>query len=153
MYELTQDMMEAAGLPAYEVSNHAAPGQESKHNLIYWRSHDWLGIGPGAHGRFDMRGERLATETYQSPRIWLNAVAEGNGESMRYALTKEDTATERTMMGLRLTEGLSHEAIKEYGKKISYLSEIGLLEIVAGQVFATRKGRMVLNSVLREILA
>jgi oxygen-independent coproporphyrinogen-3 oxidase len=121
MYELTQDLMEAAGLPAYEVSNHAAPGQESKHNLIYWRSHDWLGIGPGAHGRFDMCGERLATETYQSPRVWLNAVAEGNGESMRYALTKDDTATERTMMGLRLTEGLSHEAIKEYGKKISYL--------------------------------
>lgn len=153
MYELTQEMCEAAGLPAYEVSNHAAPGQESRHNLIYWRSKDWVGVGPGAHGRFMLNGTRVATETPLQPNAWMKAVDDGNGESLRYALTQADVDAERIMMGLRLTEGIPEHSILEYSNKINYLCDIGLLSKVDGNVVTTRNGRMVLNSVIKEILS
>ena len=103
LYELTQQMTEAAGLPAYEVSNHARPGEESRHNLAYWRYRDYVGIGPGAHGR---RGG-CATLRHKKPENWLEAVATaGNGLSDLHPLGNREQASEALMMGLRLAEGV-----------------------------------------------
>lgn len=153
MYELTQEMTELAGVPAYEISNHARPGDESKHNLIYWRNHDWLGIGPGAHGRFTRQGERIATENHLGPSDWMEAVDSGSGECLRYTLSQDDEETERVMMGMRLREGLSKDSLLNYFCKINDLIESGLLNDDGSTVSATRRGQLVLNSVIKEILA
>ena len=105
MYDLTQEMCTAHGLPAYEVSNHAADMGQSRHNLIYWRGGDYLGIGPGAHGRLTLDGVRYSTETELSPLGWLNSVEkDGSGESLRFAMSPDEHADEYAMMALRLTE-------------------------------------------------
>ena len=78
MFELTQAMMESHGLPAYEISNHAKPGQESQHNLVYWRYGDYAGIGPGAHGRLTIDGEKWATRAHKAPEIWMTMGAGGS---------------------------------------------------------------------------
>ncbi|MDT8281170.1 MAG: coproporphyrinogen III oxidase, partial [Erythrobacter sp.] len=106
MYEATQDICGAAGLEGYEVSNHAKPGAESRHNLIYWRYGDYVGIGPGAHGRLTLNGQRHATEAWRAPGKWLDAVATGSGESLRDPLPLAEQATEYLLMGLRLREGI-----------------------------------------------
>jgi oxygen-independent coproporphyrinogen-3 oxidase len=106
LWEATQRLTEAAGYGAYEVSNHAQDGAESRHNLVYWRGGDWAGVGPGAHGRLTL-GARTATEAHRSPGRWLEAVERtGSGESAREALTEVEAAEERLLMGLRLTEGV-----------------------------------------------
>ena len=153
MYNLTQELTTAAGYSAYEVSNHAVPGAESRHNLIYWRGHDWIGIGPGAHGRFTRNGARVATEAHLAPGKWLAAVSQGNGESFRYTLSSVDAKDERLMMGLRLSEGLQLSEFDEYSIKINGLAEIGMLEIRDSRFRATPSGRLVLNAVLRDLLA
>ena len=154
MYELTQEMTEAAGLPAYEISNHAVPGQESRHNLIYWRAGDWVGVGPGAHGRLSNSGRRISTEALAAPDTWLEAVEAGrSGEIRREALSPTDAREEAIMMGLRLSEGVEMSAL-EYIKsnKLNMLAGIGLIETHSGRLRATRKGRPVLNYILRELL-
>jgi oxygen-independent coproporphyrinogen-3 oxidase len=155
MYLLTQEMTEAAGLPAYEVSNHARPGAESRHNLIYWRSGDWAGIGPGAHGRLTLGGARVATETPLSPLGWLRQVeTTGSGEGGREFVAAEDVEAEALMMGLRLAEGLPVEAVP--AAKLSVLNELavdGLLLIDAGRVHSTSEGRLVLNRITGALLA
>lgn len=153
MYELTQEVTKAHGLQAYEVSNHAKPGAESRHNLIYWRCHDWIGIGPGAHGRFSDGPYRIATETHLIPGKWLDAVENGSGEARRAVLTTEDEMTERLMMGLRTSEGVGLDEFPELQLKFNSLSDDGLLEIDAGRVSTSDHGRLVLNAVLRELLA
>ncbi|WP_170430731.1 radical SAM family heme chaperone HemW [Ruegeria arenilitoris] len=158
MYLATQEICEAHGLPAYEVSNHACPGAESQHNLIYWRYGDYVGIGPGAHGRITLNGRKLATETYLSPNAWLNAVENGSGEKERTALSPQDQANEYLMMGLRVAEGLdidrfnalSDQALPQ--KKLSDLAELGMIEQTNGRLIATKDGRAVLNAVIRELL-
>lgn len=154
-YELTQDLCEAVGLPAYEVSNHAKPGAESRHNLIYWRAGDYIGIGPGAHGRVTLAGQRWATETPKAPGAWLQKVeARGNGESTREAITIADQGLEYLMMSLRLTEGamtsryleICGHAIKD--NIINELLDIGVIAVTDETIRATRKGRMVLNAVI-----
>jgi oxygen-independent coproporphyrinogen-3 oxidase len=155
MYLLTQEMTEAAGLPAYEVSNHARSGAESRHNLIYWRSGDWAGIGPGAHGRLTLGGVRVATETPLSPLGWLNQVeTTGSGEGGREVVAAEDMRAEAVMMGLRLAEGLPMETIPA-GKSfiLSELEASGLLRAVGDRVHATRGGRLVLNRITGALLA
>ncbi len=107
MYLATQDICQAAGMLAYEVSNHAVAGAESRHNLIYWRGGDYAGIGPGAHGRLTIGGRRMATDTPLSPNQWLEQVEKtGNGENPRQSLSQADQAAEYLMMGLRLSEGI-----------------------------------------------
>ncbi|MGB1034894.1 MAG: radical SAM family heme chaperone HemW, partial [Primorskyibacter sp.] len=105
MYEATQALCATAGLPAYEVSNHARADAQSRHNLIYWRYGDYLGIGPGAHGRVTLDGQKYATETALAPGRWLQDVSQGGGEAQRTAITPKDQAGEYLMMGLRITEG------------------------------------------------
>lgn len=153
MYELTQDLTSKADLPAYEVSNHAGPDAVSRHNMIYWRGHDWIGIGPGAHGRFTKDGARVATETYLTPTEWLAFVRKGNGEAMRRVLSEDDATAERLMMGLRLTDGLPIDEFPFYISKFNILADIGMLELIEGRVRTTSRGRLVLNAILRELLA
>ncbi|WP_170363958.1 radical SAM family heme chaperone HemW [Ruegeria arenilitoris] len=158
MYLATQEICEAHGMPAYEVSNHAAPGAESRHNLIYWRYGDYVGIGPGAHGRITLDGQRIATETHLAPTAWLNAATQGNGEKLRTPLTAEEQAKEYLMMCLRLTEGLDMERFNRLSgrplpqPKLDYLQDIGMIAQDGPRVSATSDGRAVLNAVIRELL-
>lgn len=154
MYEATQEICGAAGLPAYEISNHAIPGQESRHNLIYWRGGDWLGIGPGAHGRLTLAGQRVLTVTPSSPGEWLSAVRGGGRSETREQQSTIERAEEYLMMGLRLREGvaLSRLVVLKLDKKIKALCDIGVLETDGRRVFATDRGRPVLNEILRQLL-
>ncbi len=154
MFNLTQSLTEAAGLKSYEVSNHAKPGEESRHNLIYWQGHDWVGVGPGAHGRYTLNGQRIATETHLSPDMWLAAVANGSGQSVRRVLSNKDAVEERLMMGLRLNRGVKLSECSEYSNKFNYLYEIGMLDIdnETDTVRATANGKLLLNAVIRELL-
>jgi coproporphyrinogen III oxidase-like Fe-S oxidoreductase len=107
LYDLTQEICANAGLPAYEVSNHARRGAECRHNLVYWRAHEYAGIGPGAHGRLDIDGRRRAIMTEKRPETWLMRVESlGHGTITDDLLTAEERADEFLLMGLRLAEGI-----------------------------------------------
>lgn len=158
MYEITQEICEAAGMPAYEVSNHAAPGAESRHNLVYWRYGDYAGIGPGAHGRVTAGGRRWATETARAPEAWL-ASAEAAEAFATEEVAPEDQAAEYLMMALRLAEGAD---LARYARlagaapeaaRTDPLVEDGFLARDGARIVATAKGRPVLNALLRELLA
>lgn len=158
MHLETQDICDLAGLPAYEVSNHARPGSESRHNLIYWRQGDWAAVGPGAHGRLSLSGGRVATEAHRQPGAWLDAVEQhGSGESGRDVLGPEDQATEYLLMSMRLAEGLSAARYERLAGRpldaaaLQRLQDWGMVEVRDGQVMATRAGRPVLNAILREL--
>jgi putative oxygen-independent coproporphyrinogen III oxidase len=159
MYHLTQDVCEDAGFLTYEVSNHARPGAESRHNRVYWRYGDYIGVGPGAHGRLTLNGTRYATEAWSNPGKWLDSVDRGLAEKERSALTGEEQASEFLMMGLRLIEGvdpLRYAALAGHElprAKINELCEIGMIETTSQNLRVTREGRMVLNAVLAELLA
>ncbi|EYD73158.1 radical SAM family heme chaperone HemW [Limimaricola hongkongensis] len=159
MYEITQELTAAAGLPAYEISNHAVAGAESRHNLIYWRSGDWIGIGPGAHGRLEFEGRRYATEAPKAPGAWLSKVENGQGGELdRVDLDALEGFEERLMMGLRLREGVevSMEGCPDaagFARRVDGLVELGLLRREQDRLVATEAGRPILNGILRELLA
>ena len=159
LYALTQDLCGEAGKPPYEVSNHAESGAESRHNLIYWRSGDWAGIGPGAQGRLTLDGTRWATDTPRAPGAWLAQVeALGHGELAREPLVQSDRAAEYLMMGLRLAEGIDlgrHEALSGAPLEsavLDRLAELGKVRVENGRLKATAEGRAVLNAVIRDLL-
>jgi oxygen-independent coproporphyrinogen-3 oxidase len=155
MYALTQEVCAAHGFAGYEVSNHARAGCESIHNQIYWRYGDYAGIGPGAHGRLTLDGRRYATEAALAPLTWLSQVRKtGNGDLTRSLLDDAAQATERLLMGMRLTEGVLSERLdmSALSGKISYLSGMGMIEIAEDRLRATAAGRPVLNAVLRVLL-
>ena len=159
MFFFTQDACDAAGLPAYEVSNHAKPGQESRHNLIYWRGGDYVGIGPGAHGRLTLNGRRHATTTPLNPVAWMAAVGETEtGELQREALSAVDHAGEYLMMSLRTTEGTDMKRFAAIlGKninrnKINDMADLGLVKTTPDHLITTRRGRAVLNALITELL-
>lgn len=158
MYLATQDICDAYGLPGYEISNHARPGAESRHNQIYWRYGDYVGVGPGAHGRITLNGQRYATEAPRAPGAWLDAVKKGQGLLPFEILKPEDQVVEHMMMGMRLFEGLDlerHEALAGKPlsvKKIQELTEWGMIVVDGARLRATSQGRAVLNAVLRELL-
>ncbi|MDT8857617.1 radical SAM family heme chaperone HemW [Paracoccaceae bacterium Fryx2] len=159
-YDLTHEMTEAAGLPAYEVSNHARPGAESRHNLTYWRAGDYIGIGPGAHGRLTLDGRRLATEAPRAPGDWLTRVEAGTaGEGPRTEVAAPDQALEYLMMALRLREGIDLDRHARIGgvtidaSKINGLQGIGMVETAGSRLWATGRGRIVLNSVIAALAA
>ena len=159
MYFATQEICARHGLPAYEVSNHARPGSESRHNLIYWRYGDYLGIGPGAHGRVTQGNVRFATETPRTPAAWLAAAGRGDAESVRTALDPRDQASEYLMMGIRLSEGLDIDRFEKIsgsplpGARIAYLKDLGMIALSGNRLTVTDQGRPVLNAIIRELLA
>lgn len=156
MYLETQDICDAAGFPAYEISNHARPGAESRHNLIYWRQGDWAAIGPGAHGRMSLPDRRVATQAHLMPKDWLTAVSQGSGESLREVLSAEDQATEYLLMSMRLCEGMEEARFTAFGgvldqERVTWLEGMGMIERASGRIRATAKGRPLLNAILREL--
>ena len=160
MFELTQEVTSAAGLPAYEVSNHARPGDESRHNLIYWRMGDYAGIGPGAHGRLTLPAGRFATEAERMPGAWLERTyaTPGLAETVD-RLSPDGRASEYLMFALRLREGaslsryaaLAGSALPETALKD--VVELGLLARDGDLIRTTDTGVMMLNGVLRALLA
>ena len=160
MYFDTQEIMEAAGMPAYEISNHARPGAESRHNRIYWRYGDYAGIGPGAHGRLTRSdGQRYATHTELNPEKWLDSTLSKTGRStLMDVLTPRDQALECIMMGLRLAEGVDLDRIAALDaelisqSKLEFLLNEGLMEQTGSSFAISSKGRPLTNAILRELL-
>ena len=156
LYALTQEMTERAGLPAYEISNHAAPGEESRHNLTYWRYGEYAGVGPGAHGRFVAADARRATSTERNPESWAALVEErGQGIVDDAPLGRAEQADEALLMGLRLSEGIDLDSLASTGgvkpsvHTVDDLVHLGLIERTGlRRLRATSAGRMVLNEVV-----
>jgi len=157
MYALTQDLTAANGLAGYEISNHAREGAQSLHNLIYWRGGDYIGIGPGAHGRLTLNGTRWATECPKSPELWLQTVAAGKGEGAREALMRSSHALEYLMMSLRLSEGMSLTRYNRLSpapldmRQVDELVNLGLLGHVSDRIFPSDAGKILLNSIIRQL--
>ena len=155
LFEITQELTEAAGVPAYEVSNHARPGTECRHNLLYWRYGDYAGVGPGAHSRLTLGGQRVAFATERLPERWQQAIeTEGHAFAERFEIPGRDAASEHLLMNLRLRDGIDLAAYEQrWGialdrNKFTALQEQDLLERERERVRATPKGRLVLNSVI-----
>jgi putative oxygen-independent coproporphyrinogen III oxidase len=155
LFELTQEMTQAAGRPAYEISNHARPGSEARHNLIYWRYGAYAGVGPGAHGRLDLKGKRVATLTERLPERWRETVArKGHGVIEQSEIAPADAAREHLLMNLRLAEGIDLAAYRERWHtapdpaRIAALAEHGLVKLRDDRLTATPRGRLLLNSVI-----
>ncbi|MER2194611.1 radical SAM family heme chaperone HemW [Methylobacterium brachiatum] len=161
LYDVTQEVCGQAGLPAYEISNHARPGAESRHNLLYWRYGEYAGIGPGAHGRLVTPAGRIGTVTERGPEAWLARVErDGHGIVETETLQAADQADEFLVMGLRLAEGIDPEryaALKGRplnGNRIGMLVGDGLLHrLPGGRIAATPRGAPVLNALVAELAA
>jgi putative oxygen-independent coproporphyrinogen III oxidase len=162
LYETTQDRLAAAGLPAYEISNHARPGGECRHNLAYWRYQDYVGIGPGAHGRITRAGVKYATRQCRAPEAWLAAVeAAGTGLEETARIDRAVAIEEMLMMGLRLTEGVARDRLERatgetlenvFACTLPALIEGGFLTLDQTRLTATAAGRQRLNAVLAALL-
>ncbi len=158
MYTATQDICGEMGMPAYEVSNHARDGAQSRHNLIYWRYGDYIGIGPGAHGRLTLNNTKWATECFSNPKRWLESTTGGMSERPRERLSRAEQATEFLLMGLRLKEGVSlsrFEALSGSAlasEKLGHLTEIGMISVFGDRLIVTDQGFMVLNAVIEGLL-
>ena len=156
-FEITQELCEGAGLPAYEISNHAREGAEARHNLLYWRYEDYAGVGPGAHGRLTLDGARTATEAERLPERWLRKVESEGSSLATEEIVPADAAREHLLMALRLREGLDIAAYeRQWGgalsqERITALTENGLIGCENGRLRTTPQGRLVLNSVVAEL--
>lgn len=148
MFEMTNDMTRAAGLYRYEVSNHAKPGYESLHNLNYWRYSDYLGIGPGAHGRHN----KVMTTDRKQPEAWLHdVITKGNALETNSILTDDEIRLEKILMGMRTIEGVDVDLVD--GSKLQELLESFLIKVDKNKVKATNKGLLVLNSLVEALVA
>ena len=162
LYETTQDRLAGHGLPAYEISNHARPGAECRHNLAYWRYQDYVGIGPGAHGRLSRGEAKYATRQTRLPERWLATVEDkGTGLEEMEAIDRDSTIEEMLMMGLRLTEGIDRARLERiagrnvetlFTGKLAPLIEGGFLTLDRKRLAATAAGRQRLNAVLAALL-
>jgi len=164
MYMATQDLTRAAGLPAYEISNHAWPGEECRHNLVYWRYGDYVGVGPGAHGRITRDGQKIATAQRHKPESWIDAVTRnGHGSVEDTVLDHQACAEEMLMMGLRLTEGVDLARLTKIAGQpwqnvidldaCEALVSEGMLVLSADRIQASPTGTVVLNSLTAALLA
>lgn len=159
LYRLTQEVTAAHGLPAYEISNHARPGAESRHNLVYWRYGEYVGVGPGAHGRFLEDGRRVVTFTEAMPETWANLVeAKGHGVIGGELLNRSEEADEFLLMGLRLAEGIDLDRYEQLAgrplsaRRIASLQDEGLVAPVGNsRVRATPAGMIVLDAVVADL--
>jgi oxygen-independent coproporphyrinogen-3 oxidase len=163
LYDATQEILEAAGMPAYEVSNHARAGEESRHNQIYWRYGDYAGIGPGAHGRLTLNDTKQGTRAHRAPDIWLKQVAErGHGWHLPEPIDRKQRTLEALMMGLRLREGVPLARLREeYAgdpfeiidrKKLQTLIDEGLMTDEKETLRTTPQGLKRLNGILAYLL-
>ena len=158
LYEVTQEICGEAGMAAYEVSNHAREGAWSRHNMVYWRYGDYIGIGPGAHGRLTLGDTRWATEARRNPAQWLQGVDSGTVARPRARLDRAEQATEFLLMGLRLKEGISRSryaaiAGRELEEdRLAHLQQIGMIEVVGDRIIVLDQGFMVLNAVIEGLL-
>jgi oxygen-independent coproporphyrinogen-3 oxidase len=163
LYELTTEHLAAAGLAAYEVSNYARPGQESRHNLTYWRYGDYLGIGPGAHGRLTLDGQKIATRQHRAPEIWLERVHRDGHATQQYdPVAPQARLEEMLLMGLRLQEGVGLQRLRQEtgrslsdwipGDRLQRLIEGGFLALDAETLRASPDGRACLDAVLAALL-
>jgi len=155
LFETTAEMTQAAGRPAYEISNHARPGAEARHNLLYWRYGCYAGVGPGAHGRLDLGGKRIATQTERLPERWREAVLRnGQGLIEQTTIAPADAAREHLLMNLRLAEGIDLADYRaRWGTepdrdRMAPLLEQGLLVLDGDRLAASPRGRLLLNSVI-----
>jgi len=161
LYDLTQEICGKSGLPAYEISNHARPGAQCRHNLIYWRGHDYAGVGHGAHGRLTIEGRRVATETDKRPEAWLMRVeANGDGMTVNEKLTSGEVADEYLLMGLRLAKGIDTARYAALAgraldpKRISILRGEGAVETTTdGRLRVTPSGFPLLDAVVADLAA
>lgn len=164
MFEATQARVAAAGLPAYEISNHARPGAACRHNLIYWRYQDYVGIGPGAHGRFAEGQTKRATRRASGPEAWLEAVERtGHGTAESLVVAGQDMVEEALMMGLRLADGIDRATFASVTgadpvaaldqARLAPLVKAGFLEIEPDRLRATSAGRQRLNALLERLIA
>jgi oxygen-independent coproporphyrinogen-3 oxidase len=164
LFDWTAARLGEAGLPAYEISNHARPGEESRHNLTYWRYGDYVGVGPGAHGRITIDGRKFATRQHRAPEAWLDAVErDGHATRQRDEVAPGTRLSEMTMMGLRLAEGVplarfTAESGLPFDRaldpaKLTRLMEGGFLSLEDDRLRATPEGRARLNAVLGALLA
>ncbi len=155
LFALTQEILSAAGFEAYEVSNHAR-GQDARarHNLVYWRGEDYIGVGPGAHGRLILNSARWALETPRAISDYLRAAIDEGGAATRDRLTPRDAALERLLMGLRTVEGVRLAELTPLGISEAKIAECqDLLEVREGWLVATRQGRPVLDSIIANLVA
>lgn len=158
MYDITQNECTKAGMPRYEVSNHASPGQECIHNQIYWQYGDYIGIGPGAHGRVSTDVGRHSTEAQRSPSIWKNSVYTGKNTEITTILTNEDQLSEFVLMGMRLASGISIERLMRLSggsfnpEKMADLYELKLVYEEEGSLRTSQAGTKLLNQVIFKIL-
>ena len=161
LYDVTLETCAAHGLPAYEISNHARAGGECRHNLVYWRGHEYAGVGPGAHGRLNIDGDRHGTATEKRPETWLTRVeADGHGLITDDMLTRDEIADEFLLMGLRLAEGIDTVRFEELAGRpldagrIGALREHGLIETTTqGRLRVTLFGFPVLDAVVADLAA
>jgi len=164
LFEMTQERLTSAGLAAYEISNHARPGEESRHNLIYWRSDDYIGIGPGAHGRLTLGGQTFATLRKHKPEDWLaQLVKDGLGAMEETPVSPSERLSEMLMMGLRLTEPIPRARFLRIAeqqpeqaldqRRLRRLIDGGFLTLDAAGLSSTVEGRQRLNAVLGDLLA
>lgn len=157
MFEVTRALCQKAGFQNYEVSNFALPGSESRHNLIYWRYGDYIGVGPGAHGRITLNGQRFLTEAHHSPEEWLEKASSGETEQHFAKISTVEQAQEYLMMGLRLTEGIDlvrYEEISGYPlrpENIKNMQDLGMVDHANNRLSVTPKGRTLLNAVTAEL--
>lgn len=160
-YEATQEVCDAAGFPAYEISNHArGEAARARHNLLYWRGDDWIGVGPGAHGRISHDGARIATEAQRRPADYIDAVREhGLGWIEEARLSNEEVAHETLMMGLRISEGVDASRVAALrGRPLNadaqeWLAREGLITNVEGRVALTAPGRALANRIAAELVS
>ena len=158
MYLETNDICAKFGMGCYEISNHARPGQESRHNLTYWRQGDWAAVGPGAHGRLTLADGRVATQAHRLPGAWIGAVENsGNGDAARHGIGREEMATEYLLMSMRLAEGMDQQRFAQLAGRmpdpgrLADLQELDMIRCDNGRIKATAKGRPLLNAILREL--
>ena len=158
LYDVTQELTEKAGLPAYEISNHAAAGHESRHNLLYWRYGEYAGVGPGAHSRLAAGENRRAIMAEKHPETWRSLVnAHGNGIIADITVAPHDQASEYLLMGLRITEGIDLDRYAALAgreidsSKIAGMKSMGLIKRIGPRLMATADGRKLLNAVIAEL--
>ena len=157
LYEVTQEICTKFNMPAYEISNHSKPGSESRHNLVYWRYGDYLGVGPGAHGRLTIDDKKMATVGKHDPLEWLSAVKNSKNYETITPISSIEQAKEYMVMGLRISEGISLSRVKEIcdhkinEENIHYLTDLGLVTVDYDRLIVNSSGRILLNQIINKL--